>query len=623
MNQIVECVPNFSEGRDSSKIKLITDAIESVSGIELLSVEPGADTHRTVVTFIGNPEAVAEAAFRSIKKASEIIDMTQHQGAHPRMGATDVCPFVPVQNIRMQECVEIAKKVGQRVGRELNIPVYMYEEAASAVHRKNLADIRQGEYEGFSKKIKDPLWKPDYGPAEFNAKSGATVIGAREFLIAYNITLNSPDKQLATELAFELREKGRISRSGNTTPWYFKGKKRFYGDNEFPCGNCDFIGKTLDETHAHCHSKHGYDLKALLKANDLDTQSHLSLKGHPIYRPGHFKACKAIGWYVDEFKRSQISINLTNYKETPPHLVLEEARKLAHERGIVITGSEIVGLIPHNALINAGKFYLKKIGKPTGVPQSDLLRTAVFSMGLSDIAPFDIQKKTIGKIRIPANALIQKSVAEFTDEVSRDTPAPGGGSISALAGALGAALASMVANLTYGKEGTEAKDPELAELAEKAQAIKDLLITCIDEDTQAFNIFLEALRLPKNTPEEKATRIQKMQEGIKIAIEVPWKTAKACFEGMKLAKRAAEIGNPNSITDAAVGTQMGYAGIRGAIWNVRINLKDVNDKAYIETLGTQTQQLLEQATILLSETEKFVDQKINELIDRPRKNLTP
>lgn len=611
--KIVECVPNFSEGRDMSKMKQITDAIEGVSGVTLLDVDPGADTNRTVVTFIGDPDSVAEAAFQAIKKAAQVIDMSTHSGAHPRMGATDVCPFVPVSGVTMEDCAEIARKVGKRVGEELGIPVYLYEEAASNPERKNLANVRRGEYEGLPEKLKDPKWKPDFGPAEFNPKTGATAIGAREFLIAYNITLNSREKKYATDIAFELREKGRVARTGNTKPFYFKGKIQFYEENKFPCGNCDFIGKTFDETVAHCKNEHGYDLIHLFHLHGVDPSNPV---GQKVRRAGKFSHCKAIGWYVDEYDRAQISINLTNYKITPPHIVLEEARKLAAERGLVITGSEIVGLVPLQALMDAGLFYLRQQGKSTGVPFEDILKTAVYSMGLNDVSPFEIEKKVLGLPEKMENALVDMTVSDFTDEVSRDTPAPGGGSIAALAGALGAALASMVANLTQGKEGTEEIDTALVEIADEAQRLKADLVKAIDDDTNAFNAYMEALRLPKNTDEEKAYRLQKMQEGLKIAINVPFNTAKNSYEAMKLCRKAIEIGNPNSVTDAGVGGQMGFAGVRGGIWNVVINLKGIKDQQFVEDMMNECRNLLEEARSLLHEIDEAVEAKLQAMLNK-------
>ena len=528
MPRIVECVPNFSEGRDAGKIKQITSAIEAVSGVQLLNVEPGADTNRTVVTFVGEPEAVLEAAFQAIARAAQLIDMSTHHGAHPRMGATDVCPFVPVEGVTMAECVALARKLGERVGRELGIPVFLYEEAASSPARRNLADVRKGEYEGLAKKLADPAWKPDFGPAQFNAKAGATIMGAREFLIAWNINLNSTDKNHAAEIAYELRERGRVARTGNTSPFYFRGKELKYTAGAFPCGSCDFVGKAYAETKAHCTTAHGYDLDALLVQASLDLNA---LEGQKVYRPGKFKNCKAIGWYVEDYKRAQVSINMTNYKVTPLHVVFDEARKMAADRGLVVTGSEIVGLVPVQALLETGRHYQAMQGKSPGAPLIDVLRCAVSSLGLNDVAPFELEKKVLGLVKTPATALISMTVKNFTDEVSRDTPAPGGGSIAALAGSLGAALASMVATLTHGKEGTEARDAELARIAAGAQRVKDALSVLIDEDTNAFNGFMEARRLPQGTPEEKAARKQKMQEGLKAAIDVPWRTAEAQLRG--------------------------------------------------------------------------------------------
>ncbi len=611
MKPIVECVPNFSEGRDPQKIKIITDAIETVSGVTLLNVDPGADTNRTVVTFIGDPDSVLEAAFRAIEKASQVIDMTTQKGAHPRIGASDVVPFVPVENITMEECAGLARRLGERIGTELRIPVYLYEEAASTPDRRNLADVRRGEYEGLEKKLQDPNWKPDFGPALFNARSGATIIGAREFLVAYNITLNSSDKNHATDIAFSLREKGRVARTGNIRPYYNKGEVLLYKDGAYPCGTCDYISTTQKEIFDHCKHAHGYDLAALLRANDVDPSR---LVGQKVYIPGKFSFCKAIGWYVDEYKRAQISVNLTNYKVTPPQAVYDEARRLAVERGLVVTGSEIVGLVPFQTLFEAGRHYLRIQGRSTGIPVSDVLRIAQFSMGLNDVAPFEVEKKVLGLPVFDPKALASLRVHEFADEVSRDTPAPGGGSIAALAGALGASLAAMVANLTHGKAGSESKDEALCVVAEKAQIIKDRLLAAIDDDTNAFNAFMEARRLPQNTPGEKEHRLQKMQEGIKIAIDVPWRTATASFEAMKLASEVTRIGNPNSVTDAAVGTQMGYAGVRGGIWNVMINLKDIRDEAYISDMQKKCGQLLAEAADLAGQTSSFVDSRLDEMI---------
>lgn len=605
--QIVECVPNFSEGRDARKIKSITDAIEAVSGVQLLSVEPGADTHRTVVTFVGPPDAVAEAAFAAIARAREVIDMSTHAGAHPRMGATDVCPFVPVSGVTMDDCVALAQRVGERVGRELQLPIYLYEAAASRPERRNLADVRKGEYEGLQAKLADPAWAPDYGPARFDAKSGATIIGARPFLIAYNINLNSTDKQHATDIAFELRERGRVAREGNTKPYYYRGAQKKYGPKAFPCGSCEFTAPTYAAVRAHCDKAHGYDLDALLRMNDVTPPE---VVGQKVYKPGALRACKAIGWYVADYGRAQISINLTDPSVTPPHLVFDAAQALARERGLTVTGSEVVGLIPYDALLAAGCHYLSRQGKPLGLPTRDVLKLAVASLGLADVAPFDIEKKVLGLPTTPKDALVRQTVADFTDEVSRDTPAPGGGSIAALAGALGGALASMVAGLTHGKEGTEKRDATLALVAERAQAVKDQLLAAIDEDTQAFNAFMEARRLPDASEEDKHRRKVAMQAGLRHAAEVPLRTAEASLLALRLCCDVAPIGLPASVTDAGVGAAMAYAGVRGAVWNVLVNLKDLDDRAVVAELRDRCEAMLAQARALRDEVEAYVDGRV-------------
>jgi glutamate formiminotransferase / formiminotetrahydrofolate cyclodeaminase len=391
--KIVECVPNFSEGRDEAKIKAIADAVEAVPGVKLLHVDPGPGANRTVVTFIATPEAVAEAAFRAIAKAAELIDMREHRGEHPRLGATDVCPFVPIEGVTLEECAEIARKVGRRVGNELGIPVYFYEAAATDPRRKNLADVRRGEYEGLAKKLSDGYWAPDCGPAILNPRSGATIIGAREFLIAFNITLNTRDKSAAADIAFELRERGRVARRAPFSPYYCDGEPLVYRENHYPCGNCEFVGTTLDDTEQHCRTAHGYELHALA-AHAIP--SYPKVIGHNVRRAGEFKFCKAIGWYVEEYSRAQISMNLTNYHVTPPHVVLERARQLAADRGLDVTGSEIVGMIPYAALLAAGKFYLAQQGRSTDMPAAAILEAAVDAMGLRDVRPFDVSDRLIG-----------------------------------------------------------------------------------------------------------------------------------------------------------------------------------------------------------------------------------
>jgi len=599
MNQhLVECVPNFSEGRDLAKIRQITEAIESVSGVRLMDVDPGADTNRTVVTFVGDPECVVEAAFRGIAVAARLIDMRMHSGAHPRMGACDVCPFIPVEDVTMDDCAELARRLGERVGRELDVPVYLYEHAASHPARCDLAVVRKGEYEGLEKKLQDPEWKPDFGPARFDPGFGALIAGAREFLIAYNITLNSTDKAHASDIALELRETGRVARRGQKDAYYASGQELHYADGSHPCGNCDFDGKRFEDTERHCHEAHGYSLRDLLAANGIDAAK--GVVGRKVYRAGMFKACKSIGWYVQAYQRVQLSINLTNWRVTSPRDVLEAARNMAAARGLVVTGSEIVGLVPFQALFQAGRAYLEAQGKSAFVPVGDVLQTAVFSMGLADVAPFEIAKKVLGMPKTYAGGLMDMRCRDLVDEVSRGTPAPGGGSIAALAGSLGAALASMVANLTQGKAASELAERELLAAAEKAQRVKDALVLAVDEDTFAFSAYMNARRLPAGTAEEKALRAAKMQEGLKRAIEVPLRTARLSYEAMEVAAAAMRHGNPNCITDAMVGFTVAFAGVRGGIWNVLINFKDITDAAYVAEMRPACSKLLEQADALLA-----------------------
>jgi glutamate formiminotransferase/formiminotetrahydrofolate cyclodeaminase len=608
---VVECVPNFSEGRDPARIRAITDAIAAVPGIRVLDVDSGADTHRTVVTFAGPPEPVLEAAFQAVRKASQVLDMRTHRGAHPRMGATDVCPFVPVTDISLDACAELSRRLGERVGRELEIPVYLYEHAASRPERHNLAQVRKGEYEGLAARLQDPQWAPDYGPARVHPTAGALITGARAFLIAYNINLNSRDKAHATDIAFELREKGRVARRGQTSAFYSSGRELRYAEGCYPCGNCGFDAATLPELEAHCRGAHGYDLARLLRLNDLDPDQ--DLVGQKAYRAGRFSHCKAIGWYVDAYKRAQLSINLTDYQITGPEAVLEAARSLAADRGLVVTGSEIVGLVPCQALVGAGRHYLKQQGKSPFVPVPDLLATAVASMGLADVAPFELDQKVLGLPGGTGAGLVDLSCAALVDEVSRDTPAPGGGSIAALAGALGAGLASMVANLAQGRtrsaqdEGAglavagqgQRREDDLLAAAEQGQRLKDQLLLGVDADTQAFNGYLEARRLPQRTPAERSERAARMQEGLRSAVAVPLATAEASLEVLKAAERALAAGNPASITDAMVGLQLAFAGVRGGLWNVLINLKDITDPAFTEARRQDCARLLAEARELL------------------------
>ncbi len=603
MAKIVECVPNFSEGRDQAVIQQITDAIQSVAGVVLKDVDPGADMNRVVVTFFGPPEAAAEAAFRGIKRASEVIDMGRHHGTHPRMGATDVCPFVPVNEVCVEECVELSRTLGRRVGEELAIPVYLYEYAATRPERRNLANIRRGEYEGLAEKLRDPEWAPDFGPAAFNARSGATVIGAREFLIAYNIDLNSRNKDHATDIAFMLREKGRSVRRGNVRPFYYMGTLLKHEKGRFFCGSCEAEFPDPDALFGHIQAVHGYDGRELYRLNDADPDR---LVGESVKQPGLFSHCKAIGWEVPQFGRVQISINLTNYRITPAHAVLDKARELAAERGLVVTGSEIVGLVPLQAMVETGKSYLARQGRSTGIPLEDVVETAVQSLGLRDVSPFDVREKVIGYPEPAEGALITRRTDAFVHEVSRDSPAPGGGSVAALAGALGAALASMVANLTVGKPGYEGAFAAMNETAEAAQAAKDDLLAAVDEDTRAFNAYMDALRLPKGTPEEKAARKAAMQAGLKQAVAVPLETARTCLKALALAKRAAQEGNRNSVSDAGVGAQMAFAGLKGGILNVLINLGGIDDAPFVAEMKQECARLEREAQALLEETTATV-----------------
>ena len=608
-DKMIECVPNFSEGQNKEIIKQITDEIEKVEGARLLDVDPGFEMNRTVVTFVGTPEAVKTAAFNAIKKASELIDMSKHKGSHPRMGATDVCPFVPVSGVSTEECIELSKEVAKRVGEELEIPVYLYEKSAQKPDRENLAKIRQGEYEALEEKLKKPEWKPDFGNAKFNAKAGATVIGVREFLIAYNISLNTRESLHATDIAFELREKGRSARELNNSPFYYKSTKILkYGNGEYPCGNEDqFVGKSIDETIKHCKDVHNYDLKELLELNGIDAKKP---EGQSVKVPGKFKHCKAIGWMVPEYDRAQISINLTNYKVTSMQHVLDETRRLAAERGLVVTGSEIVGMVPFPALLEAGKYYLSKQHRSTGVPIKDILNTAVQSLGLNDVSEFKIEERVLGLPKNVDNALVEMKVTDFVDEVSRESPAPGGGSIAAVAGSLGAALASMVSNLTSNKRGSEKVDDILNDAADKLQKIKNALVKAVDEDTNAFNAYMDARRLPNKTDEEKKSREEAMQAGLKQAVMVPLGTAERSYEAIEIAEVVAKNGNPASITDVGVGAQSAYTGVLGGIYNVLINLKDITDQKFNEDMQKTCAELKEKAQKKLNDVLSFVESKL-------------
>jgi len=606
--KLIECVPNFSEGQRPEIIKQITDEIEKVEGARLLDVDPGYDMNRTVVTFIGTPEAVKQAAFNSIRKASELIDMSKHKGSHPRMGATDVCPFVPVSGISTEECIELSKEVAKKVGEELGIPVYLYEKSATKPERENLAKIRQGEYEALEEKLKKPEWKPDFGTAKFNAKAGATVIGVREFLIAYNIDLNTREVNHATDIAFEIREKGRSARRVNNGNFYYKSDDILkYKKGNYPCGDCDFNGKTFKETLEHCIKNHQYNLADILEQHGIDPEKS---EGQSVKKPGKFKYCKAIGWMVPKYDRAQISINLTNYKVTSIHDVLEETRKLAMERGLVVTGSEIVGMVPYPALLETGKFYLKQQHRSIGVPVKDILNTAVQSLGLNDVSEFKIEERVLGLPKNLDTALVEMKLTDFIDEVSRESPAPGGGSIAALAGALGASLSSMVSNLTTNKRGSEAVDNILNDAAEECQQIKEALVNAIDEDTNAFNAYMSARRLPNKTAEEKKAREEAMQAGLKKAVMVPLNTAKRSIRAIEIAELVAKNGNPNSITDVGVGAQSAYTGVLGGIYNVLINLKDIKDQKFVDEMRKTCADLKSTAQKKLGEVLSFIELKL-------------
>jgi len=549
--KLMECVPNFSEGRDTKVLDAIANVIRSVNNVTLLDVDPGADTNRTVFTLAGAPEAVVEAAFLAIKKAAELIDMSKHHGEHPRMGATDVCPFIPISDMTMEECADWARVLGERVGRELKIPVYLYENAASKPEWKNLATVRQGEYEALADKAKDPYWKPDFGPHEFNAKSGATAISAREFLIAYNINLNTRDKKKAHELALMIRESGRPKKGPD--------------------------GKQLKDE-----------------------------AGNKVIIPGLFQFCKAVGWYIDSYNRAQISINLTNYKVTPPHLVLEKVRELAAELGIGITGSELVGLIPKAALLDAGKFYLKRMGESAGIPERMILETAVQSMGLTDLGPFDLDKKVIEYAIAHQDALVNLTLSNFCDLLSTDAPAPGGGSVAALCTAMSGALTAMVSNLTVDKKGYEQVQQAVLALAEKAQDIKDRALQGIDKDTDAFNQMMDAMRLPKKTEEEIALRNARIEETTQKAILAPFETLELSLSAIELAQHVAQVGNLNALSDAGVGALTALTGAKAAYYNILINIKGITTQAFIEDILTRSARLLQKIEALAAEVEQDI-----------------
>ena len=585
MERIVECVPNFSEGRNEGIIKEITGTIEAVAGVQLLDVDPGADTNRTVVTMVGLPDDVAEAAFQAVKCASQLIDMRQHRGAHPRFGATDVVPFVPVSGVTMAECAKIARQVGKRIGEDLEIPVYLYENAATRPERCNLSRVRSGEYEGLEEKLADAEWQPDFGPGIFNAKAGATAVGAREFLIAYNIDLNTTERKYANEIAYALRERGRWKRTGNIEPFYYKGDiVRFPDDGTYPCGPCDFVGDSFEELAEHYAEVHDGDLRARYEALGINSEN----PSGPVFNDGRFKDVKAIGWVVDNYNRAQISINLNNYKVSPAHKVFEAAREEASKRGIAITGSEIVGVVPYEAMRQSAVYYLRRMRKSTGIPVPDLVETAIQSLGLRDVAPFETEEKVLGMPKAEG-PLAQRATFDFVDAVSRDSPAPGGGSVAALAGALGGALAAMVANLSVSKGEFDSQYEALCKIADQGQTIKDELVRGVDQDTAAFDLVLEAMRMPRDTEVERHERARAMEEGYKVATLVPLATVEQCRDALRLCAEIAPITDPNMVSDVGTGALLAHAGAQAAAYNVRINLPHITNEDFeAETRATLT-----------------------------------
>jgi len=560
MQKLIECVPNFSEGRDLDLIRQITGAIESVDGVALLDVDPGATTNRTVVTFVGSPEGGVEAAFRAIQKAAELIDMRKHKGAHPRMGTTDVCPFVPVSNVSWEEAVACAQQLAKRVGDELNIPVYLYERAAKDKSRSNLSVIRTGEYEGFFEKIKQPEWKPDFGPAVFNKKSGATVIGARDFLVAYNVNLNTKSVRRANSVAFDVRENGRIKTEDGT-----------------PSGK-----PVLDEN------------------------------GEPVRILGMLKHVKAIGWYVEEYGIAQVSMNLTNIEETPLHAAFDACAEAAGKRGLRATGSEIVGMVPKKCLVDAGRYFLRKQKWSEGAAEEELIDIAIRSMGLSELKPFDPKEKVIEfKIESASKkSLLKMNLRQFCNETLSDSPAPGGGSVAALMGALGASLGGMVANLSAGKRGWDDKLKYFSDWAVKAQQLKDELLFLVDEDTAAFNKVMAAFALPKESLEEKAARTAAIQSANKYAAEIPLRVMETAAKSYPLLADMAENGNPASISDVGVGLLAVHACIGGAAMNVRINLAGLKDEKFKSTLRKKIQQISAESDSRFKEINQIVESKL-------------
>lgn len=563
MKKIIECVPNFSEGNDLSIIKKITDRIESVDGVKLIDVDPGKATNRTVVTFVGSPDEVCEAAFQAVKKAQELIDMRKHKGEHPRFGATDVLPLVPVSNVTMEETVEYALKLAERIGIELGIPTYCYEFAAREEKRRNLANCRSGEYEGLPEKLVSSDWGPDYGPKKFNdsiARSGATAVSARNFLIAYNINLNTTSTRRANSIAFDIREKGRVKREGGS-----------------------LTGKIIKDD-----------------------------SGKPVYEPGLLKCVKGIGWYIEEYGIAQLSFNLTDITVTSVHEVFEVACKQAEARGLRVTGSELVGVIPLQAMLDAGKYFLKKQKRSTGISDNEIIKIAVKSLGLDDLAPFDPQKKIIEYLinDNQNNKLIDLTLTQFSEETASESPAPGGGSVSAYMGALGVALGTMVANLSSHKRGWDDRWEEFSGWAEKGKHYHDELIKLVDEDTKAFNAIMNAFGLPKKTDEDIKIRNKIIADATRYAIEVPLKVMELSYESMLVMKAMAETGNPNSVSDAGVGALAARSAVMGAFLNVKINASGFSDKAFVEKVMKEGKEIQGNTIKLENEILGIVEGKI-------------
>jgi glutamate formiminotransferase/formiminotetrahydrofolate cyclodeaminase len=558
--QLIECVPNFSEGNDLGIVKSITGEIESVEEVTLLDVDPGKATNRTVVTFVGPPDAVVQAALRAAARAAELIDMSKHSGEHPRFGSTDVCPLVPVSGITMEETVEHARSLARRLGEELGLTVYCYENAAFAEQRRNLADVRAGEYEGLKQKLQDPDWQPDFGPAEFNLRSGATAVGARDFLVAYNVNLNTTSTRRANAIAFDVREKGRIKREGGS-----------------------LTGEIIRDSN-----------------------------GEPVWTPGSLKCVKAIGWFIEEYGIAQISMNLTNISVTPVHVAFEEVRNRARARGLRVTGSELVGLVPLRAMLHAGKYFLKEQQRSLGIPDAEIVKIAVKSLGLGDLAPFNPREKIIEYAIADATTgkLVNSSVSEFVHRTASEAPTPGGGSVAAAVGAMGAALGTMVANLSAHKRGWDDRWEEFSAWAEKGKAFHEELLQLVDEDTAAFDKVMEAFSLPKETTEEQKRRELAVEEATKGAIEIPLKVLERAFESMTVIKAMVETGNPASVSDAGVGALCARFAVRGALLNVKINARDLSDKDFARDVIERGEQIEQQSRVLEREILAIVDSKM-------------